>query len=153
MPADPGSRFRNVRARTVRARLTEAGDEKARVDVVVKFAADGAARSIASSMGSYECEVGFCSELSTRAGVAVPRCLRADIDPDSGAFVLVIGDLAPARCGDQLIGATDDEIAAAVSTAARLHARWWADSMLDSLEWLPPQAPLVWGDALAGVVG
>jgi aminoglycoside/choline kinase family phosphotransferase len=69
--------------------------------------------------------------------------LRAEFDPHSGLFVLVISDLAPARGGDQLIGASDDEIAGAVSTAARLHASWWGNPSLPGIHWLASHARLV----------
>jgi aminoglycoside/choline kinase family phosphotransferase len=73
----------------------------------------------------------------------VPDCSLAEIDLDSGLFVLMLADLAPARAGDQLVGATDDEIAAAVSTAAQLHAAWWDNPAMAGYTWLPSQAALV----------
>jgi aminoglycoside/choline kinase family phosphotransferase len=94
-------------------------------------------------MGLYEREVRFYSDVASKVGVKVPDCLLAEIDVESGLFALVLGDLAPARAGDQLIGATDDEIAAAVATAARLHATWWDSPTLSEWAWLPSQAALI----------
>lgn len=130
---------------TVRARLfTDVGTESPLV-VIVKFAADGPARAVATSLGLYEREVRFYSEVASLVGVPVPACSLAEIDTDSGMFALVLEDLSSARAGDQLIGATDDEIAAAVVTAARLHAKWWDKSELAGWSWLPRQAALIGG--------
>jgi len=129
--------------RTVRARLSTSAPSS--TVVVVKFAADGPARAVASSMGLYEREVRFYDEVAPRVGVAVPDCSLAEIDVDSGLFVLVLGDLSPARAGDQLAGAADDDIAAAVATAARLHTTWWGSPELSDWPWLPSQAALTAG--------
>ena len=139
-PLDEGVGFLS---RTVRARLSS--DDAQPVVLVVKFAAEGPARVVASSMGVYEREVRFYNELARRVGVAVPDCMLARIDDDSGLFVLVLEDLSPARAGDQMIGATDDEISAAVVTAARLHGAWWDSAELSAWKWLPSQAELVGG--------
>ena len=128
---------------TVRARLSSSAPSPA--VVIVKFAGEGPARAVASSMGLYEREVRFYDEVASRVGVAVPDCLLAEIDVASGLFVLVLADLSPARAGDQLVGAADDEIAAAVATAARLHATWWGSPELSGWAWLPSQAALIAG--------
>lgn len=128
---------------TVRAHLTsDAAEPLARI---VKFAADGPARAVASSMGLYEREVRFYDEVAPHVGVEVPRCFFAEIDPKSGLFALVLDDLSPARAGDQLIGASDEEIASAVTTAAQLHATWWDSVDLAAWAWLPSQTALVAG--------
>lgn len=137
-PLDEGVGFLG---RTVRARLSS--DDAEPVVLVVKFAAEGPARAVASSMGVYEREVCFYNEVAPRVGVAVPDCMLARIDLDSGLFALVLEDLSPARAGDQLVGATDAEIAAAVETAARLHATWWDSPDLSGWKWLGSQSELV----------
>ena len=149
-----GQRFTGVRletvgegvgflGQTVRAHLTSDGAEP--VALIVKFVAEGPARAVASSMGLYEREVRFYDEVASQVGIAVPRCSFAEIDLESGLFALVLDDLAPARAGDQLIGASDEEIAAAVATAARLHATWWDSADLDAWAWLPSQTALISG--------
>jgi hypothetical protein len=147
-----GRRFTDVRleplgegvgflGQTIRAQLTS--DEAESTLLIVKFVADGPARAVATSMGLYEREVRFYDELAPRVGIPVPLCHFASIDLDSGLFALVLEDLSPARAGDQLIGASDDEIAAAVATAARLHATWWDSDDLAASAWLPSQAELI----------
>ena len=126
---------------TVRAHLaSEAGEP---IERIVKFAADGPARAVASSMGLYEREVRFYEEVASQVGVAVPRCFFAKFDSESGLFALVLDDLSPARAGDQLIGASDEEIASAVATAAQLHATWWDSADLAAWTWLPSQTSLI----------
>jgi hypothetical protein len=127
---------------TVRARLFGATPADTRV-LIVKLAAEGPARAVATSMGLYEREVRFYRDLAAGVGIPVPDCSLAEIDLDRGVFVLLLQDLSPARAGDQLAGATDDEIAAAVSTAAQLHAAWWDNPALERHPWLPSQATLV----------
>ena len=139
-PVDEGVGFLG---QTVRAHLTGDGTEP--VALIVKFAADGPARAVASSMGLYEREVRFYNEVAPQVGVTVPRCSFAEIDLESGLFALVLDDLSPARAGDQLIGASDEDIAAAVATAARLHATWWDSADLAAWRWLPSQAALITG--------
>jgi aminoglycoside/choline kinase family phosphotransferase len=141
-PLDEGVGFLG---RTVRSRLSHSAPSAVPMSVVVKFAAEGPVGAAAAATGFYEREVRFYCEVSAEVGIAVPTCFFADIDPESGLFVLVLEDLLPARAGDQLVGATDDEIASAVSTAARLHARWWGHPEVGGYGWLPSQAQLVTG--------
>jgi hypothetical protein len=129
--------------RTVRARLSYAAGASGPDSVVVKLPADGPARALGVAMRMYEREVRFYRDVAPTVGITVPRCFAARMDEGAELFAIVLEDLAPARAGDQLVGATDDEAAAAVSTAADLHARWWADPALPAWGWLPSQAEVV----------
>lgn len=113
------------------------GPTQAPATVVAKLpAADAASRSTAVQMRSYEKEVRFYQVLAPDLPVRTPGVHHADIDLGTGAFTLLLEDLAPAEQGDQLIGCTPDEAALAMDELVRLHATRWGDPALAELGWL-----------------
>lgn len=109
-------------------------DERPR-SVVIKFATPHAPiRAVMHRFGFYRSEVEFYRQLSHDAGIPTPYCHAADID-DAGHFVLVLEDMAPARCGDPLAPRADD-VRVAIPYLARFHARWWAHPALRTFDWL-----------------
>lgn len=101
--------------------------------------ADPGTRAIAAALGSYALELGWYRDLAEKIGVACPKCLHLEANADESEFVLLLQDLAPAQQGDQLAGASVAQIEAALKQAARLHAPYWGDVRLDSIEWLQPR--------------
>ena len=79
------------------------------------------------AMRNYEREVRFYKEIAPTVGIRTPRCYHADWDRDSGLFVLLLEDLAPAQQGDQIDGCTLEQAALALDELAKLHAPRWAD--------------------------
>ena len=61
-------------------------------------------RQMAMAVGCYEREVRFYEEIAPRPGVRVPGCLAADLDGETGEFVLLLEDLTDVSAGDQLTG-------------------------------------------------
>jgi aminoglycoside/choline kinase family phosphotransferase len=105
--------------------------------VVAKVAAiDEGSRAAAVTFRLYEREVRFYQLLAGRARIRTPRCYYADIDPESGRFVLLLEDLSPAATVDQLDGLAADQVSLALAQAAALHAAMWADPALEGFEWL-----------------
>jgi len=51
--------------------------------------------------------------------------------------VLVMEDLAPARAGDQVEGATAAQARQVIEYIGRFHAQWWEHPLLDELTWMP----------------
>ncbi|MFC4595712.1 phosphotransferase [Sphingobium tyrosinilyticum] len=86
--------------------------------------------------GDYVREVRFYRDLALTTDVAAPRCYLAELDADSGAFVLLLEDLSPARQGDQLAGVTLDQARLVVEEAAKLHAPYWGDPRLAEIDWI-----------------
>ena len=84
----------------------------------------------------YEREVRFYQEIAETVDIRVPACYLADIDLETGAFVLLLEDLRPAVQGNQLVGCSLDEAMLAMEELARLHAPRWDDPTLASIEWL-----------------
>ena len=104
--------------------------------VVLKFATPHAPiRTIMHRFGLYRAEVEFYRQLSAYAGIPTPRCYFADIDTDSGYFVLVMEDMKDSRLGDPLHPAVSD-VEVAIDHIAAFHARWWKHPRLRKLDWL-----------------
>lgn len=97
---------------------------------------DDASRAIAAQLGGYRLEVGWYQSLADRVPVARPSCHFAAIAEDGVEFLLLLGDLAPAKVGDQIAGASPLAITGAVNQAAALHAALWNDAALESIDWL-----------------
>jgi len=112
----------------------DAGDAPA--SVVIKFPSPNEASRAAGAAGGYRNEVRFYTDLAGDLPVVVPNCLHGAVSDDSSAFTLVLEDLAPARQGDQIEGASDAQIILAVQNLAGLHAPRWADPTLSDIDWL-----------------
>jgi hypothetical protein len=91
-------------------------------------------RDLCKAYGFYEREVMFYRELASTIALSSPRCLVAEFDPASSAFVLVMEDLSGATMGDQVAGLGLGQIKAAIEGAAALHGRWWDHPELPALE-------------------
>lgn len=100
---------------------------------------DPGTRAIATALGSYALELGWYRELAQDIGVACPRCLHLEASDDGTEFTLLMSDLAPARQGDQLVGASIAQIEAALTQAARLHAPYWGHARIKDIAWLQPR--------------
>jgi len=110
--------------------------------VVIKFATSHAPiRTVMHRFGLYRAEVEFYRQLSADAGIPTPRCYYADIDTQSGYFVLVMEDMKDSRPGDPLRPTVPD-VEVAVDHIAGFHARWWKHPRLRELDWLVyPEGP------------
>jgi hypothetical protein len=105
--------------------------------VIAKLpAADPTSRATGLSLRSYEIEVRFYQELAPTLPMRTPRAHHADIDVETGSFVMLLEDLRPARQGDQLAGCGLAEATVAVDELVKLHSPRWADPGLDDIEWL-----------------
>jgi hypothetical protein len=91
-------------------------------------------RDLCKAYGFYEREVMFYRELARTIAVKSPRCLVAEFDPTTSAFVLVMEDLVGATMGDQVAGLGLGQVKAAIDQAAALHGRWWDHPQLRAVE-------------------
>ncbi len=98
---------------------------------------DDTVRSIAQLFGFYELEVRFYQEIAAQIELRTPRCYFSGMDPPAGRFVLLLEDLAPARCGDQLASCSLDEAKMVLTELAKFQAAWWNSPRLAELPWLP----------------
>jgi hypothetical protein len=99
-------------------------------------AADETSRATALAMRSYEKEVRFYQELAPALPVRTPRVFHADIEVETGRFVLLLEDLAPAQAGDQIAGCSPEAAETALRELVKLHAPRWGDPSLAATEWL-----------------
>lgn len=104
--------------------------------IVAKLPADdSAAGEVGRASGVYAREHRFYTELLPRLpGLGVPALLGTlDIDGEPG---LLLADLRAAMVGDQLAGATSDQIQLAAAQLPALQAPCWAEPGLDAASWL-----------------
>jgi len=107
--------------------------------LIVKFAAaHEATRKLMADFGGYEHEVNFYNQLADRVDLPTPRSYFAEFDRETGTFLIILEDLAPAVVGDQVVGATREQAEFIVDELARHHARWWNSEELAEIEWLTP---------------
>jgi len=87
---------------------------------------------------NYERELRCYDELLSVTPTATPACHGTWYDPNTAHFLL-LQDLVPADEGvDQIVGLTVDQASAVLTQVAQFHARWWAEELLPTLDWLPP---------------
>lgn len=116
---------------------------------------DDKTRAIAQALGSYTLELSWYRDLASSVGISCPRCLYLESANNDLDFILLLEDLAPARQGDQLAGASIAQIEAAIQEAARLHAPFWGNGRAETYAWLAPSEtsammvrnllPMFWG--------
>lgn len=127
----------------VRCRLTYDGSPEISPDsLIAKFAPqDPELRRLILESGGSPAEVLFYQRLAERSAISTPRCYYAAIDASTGAFLLLLEDLAWARPGSWRAGCTPAEALPTVRAAARLHAAWWESSDLAALDGLSVGRP------------
>jgi hypothetical protein len=109
--------------------------------VVLKLPSlDETSRATGILLRNYEREVKFYLQLADTVDLRVPHCHHGEWDEESGDFVLVLEDMAPAEQGDQVAGCSLAEAQTAVADLARLHGPRWNDEALHDVEWLGSRA-------------
>jgi Phosphotransferase enzyme family len=126
------------------------GDGSHPQSVVVKLpSADAKSRATGVALRNYEREVKFYDQIAPTVDIRVPQCYHGSWDAESGDFVLVLEDAAPAQPGDQIRGCTLVHAQAALLELAHLHAPRWGDPQLFDIDWLtrrdPPSVELITG--------
>jgi hypothetical protein len=121
----------------LRLRYAEGGKDLPPTLVVKQPTPDEKSRQLAKMFRFYEREVSFYREVGPAAGIRIPTLHFGAADPQSGDFVLLMEDLAPARIGDQLAGCSAQDARSAVGAIAKCHALWWENPRLKSFAWLP----------------
>jgi hypothetical protein len=102
---------------------------------------DPCIRAELNSLGVYEREFRFYTEIRGAGDLPVPRLYYAGLDQDTGRSILLLEDLEQARVGDNLRGCSDEDAYLAVAHLAGCQAAWWENSRLMSMSWLTPLDP------------
>ena len=76
----------------------------------------------------------------------------SDLNEETGYFVLVMEDMAPAEQGDQIRGCSVEEARVAVKELARLHGPRWGDESLFRYDWMERRTSSEDGERLNGLV-
>ena len=114
-------------------------EEGAPSSLIAKFPAPSPEnRAVAEAFRFYEIETRFYQQLADEVELTTPQCHYADFDEQTGDFVLLLQDLAPARAGDQVAGCSPEEAELALRRLAKFHATWWESPRFQELPWLPP---------------
>jgi Ecdysteroid kinase-like family len=113
-----------VSGEMVRVNLTYDLDEpSAPRSLIAKFHAQAEPiRTAVNSLGFYENEFQFYKHAAGRTGLPTPCCYYGDYEK-GGRVVLLLEDLAPARCLGWDMSPSQVELA--VQHIARFHAFWW----------------------------
>lgn len=124
-------------ADSYKVEISYSGPDRGPDSLVVKLTSESEQSSAAGRTElNYTRGVGFYREIAPNLPVRVPMCFHAEIDSNETEFVLLLEDLNPARCGNQLAGCTVSETELAVEQAARIHAPYWGSEELKGNPWL-----------------
>ena len=91
---------------------------------------DETSRKTGADFGLYAKEVGWYQQLAARSDVRCPACHGAFIEGDR--FALLLEDCAPAEQGDQLGGATLDDLSKCLLEGAKLHGAFFNDRAMET---------------------
>jgi hypothetical protein len=117
----------------------DAAAATAPASLIAKFpGASEGGREIGNLFRFYEREIRFYEEVAPEIELRTPRRYFSAMDVDRGGYALLLEDLAPARCGDQVAGCSAGEAELALRSLADFHATWWESPRLARLaEWMP----------------
>jgi hypothetical protein len=119
----------------LRVQITGAPDAPS--SVVIKLPSlDPTSRASGVGLRNYEREVKFYEQIAGTVDIRVPYCFHSDWDEETGEFVLVLEDMAPAEQGDQIAGTDVRRAEDAIRELAKLHGPRWGDDSLVEYEWL-----------------
>jgi hypothetical protein len=105
--------------------------------VVIKLPSlDETSRATGVALRNYEREVKFYDHIASTVDIRVPHCHHGEWHEESGDFVLVLEDMAPAAQGDQVVGCGIEQAQTAIVELAQLHGPRWEDPSLADHEFL-----------------
>jgi hypothetical protein len=106
--------------------------------IIAKFpAAAKENREIAEIFRFYEIETRFYEQIAPEIELNTPDLYYSDIDVGgTGDFILLLQDLAPAKCADQIAGMSPMQADLAVRELAKFHATWWNSPRLKDYDWM-----------------
>jgi len=94
-------------------------------------------RGLANLFRFYEREVRFYERIAEEVELRTPKRYFSHFDEDTSDFVLLIEDMSPSRCGNQVEGCSQDEARTTVLNMARFHATYWGKVDTPQLDWIP----------------
>jgi Phosphotransferase enzyme family len=97
---------------------------------------DPLSKATGKSHLTYLRESRFYQHFAGKKPLPVPDHLFIAFDEETHDFALVMHDLPRHRAGNQLEATSLVQAQQAVTAAAAIHAAWWDDPLLDTLDWL-----------------
>ncbi|HTI78504.1 MAG TPA: phosphotransferase [Mycobacterium sp.] len=126
-----------------RVELAYADGDSGPGSVVLKVAAtDPVSRQTGHSLGLYEREVRFYTDIAPGVDGPIAPCHHAAFNTETGAFHLLLGDAGPAVVGDEIRGATVEQAMLALSELGRVHAPLLGDTAMANADWLNRESPM-----------
>ncbi len=119
-------------------RIRPTGDPDLPASVLLKLPDPGSRELLA---GAYRMELMFYDRIAPTLACRVPAVHGARIEEETGHFVLLLEDLAPLEQGDQVDGATPEQVRDAAVNLAGLHGPRWCDESLPELPGLSLNDP------------
>jgi hypothetical protein len=106
---------------------------------------DPLSRATGKSHLTYWRESRFYQQLASTRTLPIPAHLFIDFDGETHDFALIMHDHILHRAGNQIAIPSWDDACLSMDALGAIHAAWWGDPMLDTLDWLngskavPPQ--------------
>jgi hypothetical protein len=107
--------------------------EGAPLSMIAKFVSVKKIPHAEMLMDFADTEANFYKHLGLNSGISIPQCFYADIDMQTGDYLLLMEDMSKCRVGD-LSGNLED-VETAIEHIARFHAKWWNCGRLKKLPW------------------
>ena len=85
----------------------------------------------------HEREFRFYRDVAHDIALRTPRLYFCALEPETGACLLLLEDLAPAQTLNMLEGCSAEDAALVLRHLAMFHAAWWEQPRLDVMDWLP----------------
>ncbi len=108
---------------------------------------------VASPLGAYQSEVGYYRDLAAGGPMGTAAVHAAEVDPDTGDFVLLLEDLAGLRSEDQMVGVTPEDAALVLAHLAAHHAAHARHQGPTDIPWLPRFDDPIRQQVVAGMAG
>lgn len=128
-----------VLGQLARVRLRfDSPEEGAPASLVGKFPASVQEnRDLANLFRFYEREVRFYERIAEEVELRTPKRYYSHFDEETNDFVLLMEDMAPALCGNQVEGCPREAAATTILNMAPFHATWWDKVDTPHLDWIP----------------
>lgn len=94
-------------------------------------------REIGQEYSFYSREVNFYKNIAPNLNMKVPKCYYAAIDSSGEFHVILLEDLSRFTNGSRVLGCPISYAKQVVIEIAQLHASWWNNQQLFTLDWLP----------------
>ena len=111
-------------------------EEQAPNSVVIKLEPESKMlQDVGYELHAFEREIRFYKEVARNAPIRLAMMYFSVDEPP--AYSIVMEDLSSYIPGDQVAGMNEEQILDTVETVAKLQSRYWDNSALDALDWMP----------------